>query len=409
MPKSNACPVSFPISRLFRNRHLGGKLIDDKSSQVWPDIRLYLNNSNLKVEFVSMTTMFGLTVLDQGNSWTYGTDKDLSKYVFPNYSVWSYDWTNEDDTPGSGAHIDPANEIEWEIDLVQRWMKGEVLEFSDLVQTCDLVGIRAYLDSVELAPREEAVIFGRYGIQDGVERDWQELADQLGVSPDRVKEVAAEALERLISFDESMAIVCSRTPTARMNDFDLEELRETAWMFWNSEISHYQFTQLGLKLDTICYLSFLYILSDYFNMEHPGLLEVPEGSIEVASNIDLLLGTLSRRMLSSNPHTGFSQSSQFNLEKQNWSALLSRAIETDNKLKKLSAEKVDVRNELESWDFSSLLDCYAVSLQISELFDSKDAQDLGGQTRSPLYYFLTQEQRTYGLVKAHLEAELRNR
>lgn len=356
-----------------------------------------------------MTSRFGLTVLEKASRWTYGTEQDIAKYDFPNFSIWTYDWANEDDVPGSGGHIDPDNEIDWEIELVQRWMKGENLVLSDLVETCDLVGIRDYMEGVDFLPREEAVIHGRYGIQNGRELTWGELAEQFGVTPERIKEIAAETLYKLIPSDESLANVCTRTSGKTKKEFDLEQLRGIASEFWTTEITHYQFTQRGLTLDTLCYLSFLYILSEYFNMEDPGILEVPERSLEVASNIDLLLGTLSRRMISSDSHSGFNKSSEFNLENQSWAVLTERAFDADRRLKKLLDEKINILQELKTWDDSSLVDCYAISLQISELFDSHEAQIYGGLAYFPLYYFLSEEQRAFGKLKVHIEAEMSDR
>lgn len=360
------------------------------------------------VEYASMTTMFGLTVLERGKRWTAGWDEDVAKYVHPDFSVWAYDWDNEDDTPGSAADFDPAEEIQWEIELVQRWMKGEPLGFCDIVDTCDLVGVRGYL-VVSLDHRGEAVIARRYGLEDGEVRTWQQLAEELGVTTERVKQIAAKALEQLVRSDESLALVCSQSSGSKDSQVQLRQLREFARHFWSDELTHFQFPQQQLSLDTLCYLSFLFIVSDYFNIEDPGVIEAPAGSIEVASNIDLLLGTLSRRMISVSPHADFSESDEFDLRQGSWSTLTERAWAADNRLKFLMADNVSVLKEISSWRKTDLLDSLAIAVQIAEIFDATESKSQYFQPSNPLSSFLSQEQRDYGRLVTQLETELKRR
>jgi hypothetical protein len=113
-----------------------------------PTIYFYVNKDNGEVEYVSMYTIFGNTVRAKGEKWTMGTRDMLAKYYSPDYEIWSYDWSNEDDTPGSGS-ADPDDEDSWEIDLVQDWARGEDLTRADLEETCKLVNSGEYMSAEE--------------------------------------------------------------------------------------------------------------------------------------------------------------------------------------------------------------------------------------------------------------------
>lgn len=114
-----------------------------------PTIYFYVNKSNGAVELVSMYTIFGNTIRPKGQKWTMGTRDDLAKYYSPDYEIWSYDWSNEDDTPGSGAGISADDEDEWDIELVQSWGKGSDLTRSDVEETCKLINSGEYLSAEE--------------------------------------------------------------------------------------------------------------------------------------------------------------------------------------------------------------------------------------------------------------------
>jgi hypothetical protein len=346
--------------------------------------------------------MFGLTVLARGQSWTAGRDEDVSRFTFPNYSVWTYDWNNEDDTPGGGKDIDPDNELDWQIELVQRWMNGEFLRFIDIVGTCDLIGVRDYF-VIDLHPREEAVISRRYGLNDGIERSWELLAEELGVTPERIKQVASEALESMInrrpssSVDSHLAMEQRNSPLAQLEGF--------ARTFWRKELKPHDFGSTYVSLDTLCYLSFLYLVSDFPDIESPGLKEVPGGYVEVASNIDLLLGKLSRRMIKLQPIRDFNQSRQFDLRQENWSSLTDRARMADSLLESLLEEKENYSKHLESWSDSELLDCFALTVQIDSIFESEE----DWQDKNPMIFFLSNDQRQFRRFKQELENEIRRR
>jgi hypothetical protein len=113
-----------------------------------PTIYFYVNKDSGEVEYVSMYTIFGNTVRAKGEKWTMGTRDMLAKYYSPDYEIWSYDWSNEDDTPGSGS-ADPDDEDSWEIDLVQDWARGEDLTRADLEETCKLVNSGEYMSAEE--------------------------------------------------------------------------------------------------------------------------------------------------------------------------------------------------------------------------------------------------------------------
>lgn len=113
-----------------------------------PTIYFYVSKDSGEVEYVSMYTIFGNTVRAKGEKWTMGTRDMLEKYYSPDYEIWSYDWSNEDDTPGSGS-ADPDDEDSWEIDLVQDWARGEDLTRADLEDTCKLINSGEYMSAEE--------------------------------------------------------------------------------------------------------------------------------------------------------------------------------------------------------------------------------------------------------------------
>ena len=114
-----------------------------------PTIYFYVNKESGATEYESMYTIFGITVRPKGEKWTMGSRDDLEKYYSSEYEIWSYDWSNEDDTSGSGASISPEDEDEWEIELVQSWAKGEDISRSDLEKTCKLVNDGTYITAEE--------------------------------------------------------------------------------------------------------------------------------------------------------------------------------------------------------------------------------------------------------------------
>ncbi len=116
-----------------------------------PTIYFYVNKNTSEVEYVSMYTIFGITVRPKGKAWTMGTRDDLQKYYAPEYEIWSYDWDTEDDTPGSGATIHPDSEDEWDTELVQSWGRGEDLTKSEIEASCRLVNTGEYITAEDAA------------------------------------------------------------------------------------------------------------------------------------------------------------------------------------------------------------------------------------------------------------------
>lgn len=104
-----------------------------------PTIYFYVNNETEMVDYISMYSIFGITVRPKGKKWTSGTRSDLDPYYNSNYEIWSYDWSNEDDTPGSGADLEPDDDESWEIEPVQRWGRGEDLDKADVESYANLV------------------------------------------------------------------------------------------------------------------------------------------------------------------------------------------------------------------------------------------------------------------------------
>lgn len=116
-----------------------------------PTYYFYVNKSTEMVEYVSMYTIFGITVRPKGEKWTMGTRNDLDKYYSADYEIWSYDWENSDDTPGSGSNLDPADEDSWEIEPIQDWAKGQDITREEISKWCVLVNSGEYISPEEAA------------------------------------------------------------------------------------------------------------------------------------------------------------------------------------------------------------------------------------------------------------------
>ena len=114
-----------------------------------PTIYFYVNKESGATEYVSMYTIFGITVRPKGEKWTMGTRDDLEKYYSSKYEIWSYDWSNSDDTPGSIAELDPDDDDSWEVEPVQAWAKGKDLNRDDIESFCKLVNDGTYLTAEE--------------------------------------------------------------------------------------------------------------------------------------------------------------------------------------------------------------------------------------------------------------------
>lgn len=126
-------------------------MADEQEYQVSaePTIYFYVNKSSEQVEYVSMYTIFGITVRPKGKSWTMGTRSDLAKYYSSEYEIWSYDWDNEDDTPDTDVDVDPDNDEDWEIEPVNLWGKGQDLTKADIEEYCVMVNSGEYVTSEE--------------------------------------------------------------------------------------------------------------------------------------------------------------------------------------------------------------------------------------------------------------------
>lgn len=389
-------------------------MISDKTNAIEPDIRFYVDRKTNLVVLVTSTTSMGITKVEKGGRWTYMSESEQSKYSDRDYSRWTYDWENEDDTPGSGAHIDPDNDIDWEIDLVQRWMKSEALALDDIVGTCDLVGIIPEL-LTGFNHREEIVIRLRYGISEGEEKPWFAIAEDLGVSEARVKEIASQALPKLHSrlhSDPEQKITLAQGDKALSGWY--EELQGSTSWFWTDKVPEVELMRRGQKLDVLCYLVFPYFISYYFNLEDPGLIEVPQKSIEVAENINSLLGCLARRSVSSDEFAGFSRSAYFDLHGNSLATLADRAREASNRLSSLLPDEVSGFEEefqnvdlVDNWKDLDLVDCLALAVQMRVLFSKLNSLDRS--EISPLRYFLRDKALRFGSLVPILEKEIDSR
>lgn len=72
---------------------------------------------------------FGVDIESPSTSdyWTPVNASDISKFLNDNYFIYEYDATSENEDSQLLDDLDPAEDLDWEITAVQRWVKGEVL------------------------------------------------------------------------------------------------------------------------------------------------------------------------------------------------------------------------------------------------------------------------------------------
>lgn len=114
-----------------------------------PTIYFYVNKATEQVEYVSMYTIFGITVRPKGQKWEVGSRDDLEKYYTSDYEIWSYEGSEDDDEIFEGDW-DPEDADSWEVPPVQDWAKGKDLSKEYISKYARLV------NSGEYASPEEA-------------------------------------------------------------------------------------------------------------------------------------------------------------------------------------------------------------------------------------------------------------
>lgn len=72
--------------------------------------------------------------------WTTCLPEDLVPFLTADYEVWIDDLSMLSDEPGSGAEIDPKDEISWEMEPVQLWVKGEPISRDFVAKNSELIG-----------------------------------------------------------------------------------------------------------------------------------------------------------------------------------------------------------------------------------------------------------------------------
>lgn len=64
----------------------------------------------------------------------------VQDFLTEQYEVYQFDEKSQDDEPGSGAGMDPENDLDWEIPVVQAWAKGHALTRDELDKVSYFVG-----------------------------------------------------------------------------------------------------------------------------------------------------------------------------------------------------------------------------------------------------------------------------
>lgn len=118
------------------------------NASIEPTIYFYVNKATEMVDFVSMYTIFGITIRPKGQKWTVGTRKDLEKYYSSSYQIWSYEGADDDDEIFDGSW-DSADEDAWEVPPVQQWAKGENISKDDISKYARLVNDGEYISEKE--------------------------------------------------------------------------------------------------------------------------------------------------------------------------------------------------------------------------------------------------------------------
>lgn len=113
-----------------------------------PTIYFYVNKATEQVEYVSMYTIFGITVRPKGQKWEVGSRDDLEKYYTSDYEIWSYEGSEDDDEIFEGDW-DPEDGDSWEVPPVQDWAKGEDLSKEYISKYARLVSSGEYASPEE--------------------------------------------------------------------------------------------------------------------------------------------------------------------------------------------------------------------------------------------------------------------
>jgi hypothetical protein len=73
--------------------------------------------------------------------WDLADDVFVQGFLTERYEVYQFDESSQDDEPGSGADMDPEDDLAWEIPVVQQWAKGLAMTRDELDQVSHFVGI----------------------------------------------------------------------------------------------------------------------------------------------------------------------------------------------------------------------------------------------------------------------------
>jgi len=120
------------------------------SVSVEPTFYFYVNKATEEVEYVSMYSIFGITVRPKGEKWVVGTRGDLEKYYSEDYQIWAYEGSDDDDDIFDGSW-DADDEDAWEIPPIQEWAKGETLTKDYISKYARLVNDGEYISEEEAA------------------------------------------------------------------------------------------------------------------------------------------------------------------------------------------------------------------------------------------------------------------
>jgi uncharacterized phage protein (TIGR01671 family) len=104
----------------------------------------------------------------------------------------------------------PREDLTTIAELIQSFATKYYEVFGNIYENFDLLkSSEYYLEVIKenigktftyLTPREQTVLFLRFGLKDGRKRTLEETARELGVTRERIRQIEAKALEKILSF-----------------------------------------------------------------------------------------------------------------------------------------------------------------------------------------------------------------
>lgn len=107
-----------------------------------PAIVFFVERATEKVSVIAMISQGGASVAKWGSHlqpqnysyWDYCSKDQLESFLNESLEIWIYDWSYE------GEETDFEQDIDWEIEPVQKWVKAEPVTLADIQQLSAFIG-----------------------------------------------------------------------------------------------------------------------------------------------------------------------------------------------------------------------------------------------------------------------------